>query len=131
MTRIYTVRERGVSVRLHVGDTSIVAVAQAGRLMRPVRISAPHAGVLRDAERPHEQSLAKSLVREAADKVLGVKRQNPFDALVDDLHREMQRSERPMRKAFVILRKLAGSSKGTVLVFKRSSTLRVSSRKEK
>jgi hypothetical protein len=104
--RIYNVRERGVRVRLHIGQHSAMAEAMAGRFMRPVRVSAPHAGLLGPGTKsPHQTALAKCLVREAADKALGFVRRGAFELLLDELH--MQRAGRPLRKALVWRKPLA------------------------
>lgn len=91
----------------------------------------PHGGLLGPGMvAQHEHRLAKHLICEVVDKALGVQRRNPFDALIADLAREVQRSERPMRKALVLLRKPDGDRRRTVLVFTRGSTLRASKEEE-
>jgi hypothetical protein len=84
----------------------MMAEAKAGRFMRAVRVSAPHAGLLGPGtKRPHETGLAKSLVREAADKALGVVRRSTFDLLIDELHAQQQQTRaRPLRKSVVVWR---------------------------
>jgi hypothetical protein len=101
--RIYDVSERGVSVRLYIGPNSVLAEARAGRFMRPVRVRAPHAGLLgRTSKHPQETALAKSLVQEAADKALGVSRRGAFELLIDELHAQRMRA-RPLGKSVVFL----------------------------
>ena len=113
-------RHNGVHVRLTIGPQAMVAEARAGRFMRPVKIDASHYGLLGPGtRRPHESALAKCLVDEAVCKALGRPRRSEFDALVNDLYREMQRSERPMRKALVLLRP-AGKRRRTIMVFPRA-----------
>jgi hypothetical protein len=102
--RVYEVCERGVSVRLHIGRYSMMAEAKAGRFMRPVRVSGPHPGLLGPGTRdPHETAIAKGLVREAADKVLGVVRRGAFELLIDELHAQRTRARPPLRKSVVFL----------------------------
>ncbi|WP_128972305.1 hypothetical protein [Burkholderia pseudomallei] len=117
-------------MRLTIGPQTIVAEAQAGKFMRPVNIRASHLGLLGPGMRhSYESALAKCLVDEAVCKALGRTRRSAFDALVDDLYREMQRSEHSMRKALVLLRP-ACNRRRTIMVFPRGSALRVSKEEE-
>ncbi|HEF4739717.1 hypothetical protein KTD19_12475 [Burkholderia multivorans] len=105
---VHELRHNGVHVRLTIGPQAMVAEAQAGRFMRPVKVRASHHGLLGPGtRRPHESAFAKCLIDEAVCKALGRPPRSPFDLLLDDLFREMQRSERPLRKALVLLRKPA------------------------
>ncbi|MDN3365888.1 hypothetical protein QQO24_01715 [Ralstonia pseudosolanacearum] len=106
---VYAVQRNGVHVRLMIGPQTMVAEARAGKFMRPVKVDAPHYGLLGSGtRRPHESALAKCLIDEAVYKALGWRPRNHFDLLLDDLFEEKRRLEQPMRKALVLLRKPFG-----------------------
>lgn len=94
----------GVDVKLRVGESSAVAEARAGKFMRPVRVSSPHAGLLMGLDQPENHSLAKSLVKEAVDRALRRTRRGAFDLLIDELDEARRRAaRRQMRKALVFV----------------------------
>jgi hypothetical protein len=68
----------GVGVKLHITPSTVIVEAAAGPFMTPFRMRQTHAGLLDGLDFPEQTSLAKSLIREAVDKVM---HRTPHEAL--------------------------------------------------